>query len=94
VTESLLILTLIFFFIDSDSVSVGDPDPHGSVCSWGPPDPHPDPLVRGTDPRIRIRNKMSLEALPVFSMQVPAVGAGRAAVEREAQRPSLHQEEH
>ncbi len=22
---------------------------------FGPPDPHPDPLVRGTDPRIRIR---------------------------------------
>jgi hypothetical protein len=22
-------------------------------------DPHPDPLVRGTDPRIRIRTKMS-----------------------------------
>jgi hypothetical protein len=88
VTESLLILTLIFF-IDSDSVSVGDPDPHGSVCSWGPP----DPLVRGTDPRIRIRNKMSLEALPVFSMQVPAVGAGRAAVERETQRPIGQQEE-
>jgi hypothetical protein len=21
----------------------------------GPPDPHPDPLIRGTDPRIRIR---------------------------------------
>ncbi len=23
---------------------------------WGLPDPHPDPFVRGTDPRIRIRN--------------------------------------
>jgi hypothetical protein len=23
------------------------------------PDPHPDPLVRGTDPRIRIRTKKS-----------------------------------
>jgi hypothetical protein len=23
------------------------------------PDPHPDPFVTGTDPRIRIRNKMS-----------------------------------
>jgi hypothetical protein len=59
----------------------------------GPPDPRPDPLVRGTDPRIRIRTKMSLDALPVFSIQVPAVGAGRAAVEREAQRPGVRQEE-
>jgi hypothetical protein len=25
----------------------------------GLPDPHPDPLVRGTDPKIRIRTKMS-----------------------------------
>jgi hypothetical protein len=25
----------------------------------GLPDPHPDPLVRGTDPRIQIRTKMS-----------------------------------
>ncbi len=26
---------------------------------WQDPDPHPDPLVRGMDPRIRIRNKIS-----------------------------------
>jgi hypothetical protein len=26
---------------------------------WGVPDPHPDPLVRGTNPRIRIRTNMS-----------------------------------
>jgi hypothetical protein len=27
--------------------------------SWMEPDPHPDPLFKGTDPRIRIRTKMS-----------------------------------
>ncbi len=26
---------------------------------WGVPDPYPDPLVRGTNPRIRIRSNMS-----------------------------------
>jgi hypothetical protein len=30
------------------------------ICMFlGLPDPHPDPLDRGTDPRIRIRAKMS-----------------------------------
>jgi hypothetical protein len=46
----------------------GDPDPHQNVTDpqhWflGLPDPHPDPLDKGTDPgiriRIRIRTKMS-----------------------------------
>jgi hypothetical protein len=65
----------------------------------GLPDSYPDPLVRGTDPWIRIRTKIS--GIPnigcntgIFTIQVPAVGAGRAAVECEAQCPSLHQEEH
>jgi hypothetical protein len=65
----------------------------------GHPDPHLNSLVRGTDPRIRIRTKMlrianTGSSTGIFTIQVPAVGAGRAAVEREAQRPSLHQEEH
>jgi hypothetical protein len=36
-----------------------DPDPDS--------EPDLDPLVRGTDPRIRIRNKMSLIRYTVFS---------------------------
>ncbi len=33
------------------------PDPQHWIL--GIPDPHPDPFVSGTDPRIRIRNKIS-----------------------------------
>jgi hypothetical protein len=64
----------------------------------GLPDSYPFPLVRGTDPWIRIRTKISgipdtESSTGIFSIQIPAVGAGRAAVERETQRPSGQQEE-
>jgi hypothetical protein len=55
----------------TDNFSVVDPDPQISVwevmkiqirrlCMFlGLPEPHPDPLVRGTDPRIRIYIRIS-----------------------------------
>jgi hypothetical protein len=41
------------------------------ICMFlGLPDPHPDPLVRGTDPRIRIRTKMSRIPYPTKNASV------------------------